>query len=205
MKRVAVIVEGHGDVQSAPALIARSASAFGFTLIPGDPIRAGEAPKLRRKGELERFLKLAASRSEVDEVFVVLDLDDGCAKEYYNEFVKRCSSISADIGKTVHFCFCVREFEAWFLSDLETIRLALPEYGIPEGIAIENAEAIRGAKQVLKRYCRGRGYKETRDQLVFTKKIDVKKLAGRSRSFRKLLKAVTGLDYGELALACKTS
>lgn len=202
MKRVALIVEGHGDVQSAPALVARAASTFGLTLIPADPIRAGEAPKLRRHGELERFLRLAASRPEIDEIFVVLDMDDGCAKEYHDDFVARTSSIAAVLAKPVHFCFCVREYEGWFLSDIETLRLALPEYGISAGVTIENAESIRGAKQLLNKHCRGRVYKETRDQVIFTRNLDIKRLARRSRSFRKLLKAVTGMDYGDLALAC---
>jgi hypothetical protein len=67
----------------------------------------------------------------------------------------------------------------------------------------ENASAIRDAKGALDRACKRKGYKQMRDQLLFTKKIDVKKLAQRDRSYRKLLKSILDKSYDEIHDLCQ--
>ena len=100
MRRVALIVEGKGDVKAFPSLVAKAAAAFEIQLFPsGPPIRASEAKKLKRPGELERYLWLAASRDEAEEILLIVDLDDGCAKDFAVEFNQRAANVSKVTGK----------------------------------------------------------------------------------------------------------
>src|SRR4051812_10804584 len=133
MKRFVAIVEGKGDVKSVPSLIAKAGAAFNVHLVPCEPpILAGGALKLKRPGELERFLQLAATRKDVEEIYVVLDLDDGCAKDFAEDFTRRALLVEPSIKVPIHACFCVREYEALFLSDIDNLRRMLPEYEIVE-------------------------------------------------------------------------
>lgn len=206
MKRVALIVEGQGDVESIPSLLAKTAVAFGSHIVISEPpIRAGEAKKLRRAGELERHLVLAATRANADEIFVIVDLDDGCPVEYSAEFNARADAISHRLGKPVHICFCVREYESWLLADLTTLSEAFPEYEIDVSLFTGNAETIRAAKEALRRACVAKGYKPIRDQLLFTKQMNVFCVGSKSRSFRKIIKMLTGLPYETIADTCINS
>jgi hypothetical protein len=206
MVRIAMIVEGKGDVNAARSLVCKSAAAFGKQVVVSDPpIRAGEAKKLQRSGELERFLELASLREGVSEVIVLLDLDDGCPAQFSAEFQLRAKSIADVHGKRIRICFCVKEFETWFLASIAHLREKLPEYGIAPGATFPNAAEIRGAKEALSAVCNLKKYRPMRDQVAFVNKLDVKKLAKIDRSFRKLLKEVTGLTYAQLkTVICET-
>jgi hypothetical protein len=205
MTKFAVIVEGVGDVNSISNLLGRTASAFGTIAYTSDPpIRAGHALRLRRPGELERYLSMAASRSDVDEILIFLDLDDACAADFHAEFTERAKQMAGLVNKAVHVCFCVREYECWFLATIDILRTALPEYGIRESAAFPNADQIRGAKEALRSACSMRGYKQSRDQAAFTKRLDVRQLALRDRSFRKLVKCLTGKTYDEIGEVART-
>lgn len=206
MRKIALILEGQGDVAAGPALISRSAASFGEHVFAADPpIRAGNALKLRRPGELERYLRLAASRDEVEQVIVLVDLDDGCAAEFAKEFSERALPIAQEVGKAIDICFCVREYEVWFLASLDALRAALPDYGIEIEAHFEAPETIRAAKGALNRVCRIKGYKQMRDQLLFTRKLNIRTLAARDRSFRKLLKSLLKKDYDEIRTLCNTT
>lgn len=181
------------------SLVAKAAASFGKQVYASEPpIRAGNAIKLKRVGELERHLRLAASREDIDHILVLVDLDDGCPAEFAKEFNDRATPISQETGKKIHICFCVREYEAWFLASIDVIREQHPEYGIPGDLAFPDAETIRAAKGALERACKNRGYKQMRDQHAFTKKLDIRKLSARSRSFRKFVKSVLDIDYDQL-------
>lgn len=198
MKRVALICEGRGDVAALPSLIARAAAAIGAAVTVCDPpIRAGEAKKLRRAGELERFVDLALRREGAEEVLVVLDLDDDCPATFHAEFLSRVRELAERHGKKVHICFCVREYEAWFLTRIDDLKAAFPEFGWKEEAKFPKPDEIRGAKEALSGAC-SRGYKQTRDQLAFSKKLEIKLLASQSRSFKKLLKSILNISYEEL-------
>ncbi len=197
-KRIKLLIEGKGEVEAATSLLCKTASSYGKEIIVvRPPIRAGEAKKLRRKGELERHIALTASH-DVDEIFVLLDLDDGCAAKIREEFLKRGEPTADRKGMSLKVCFCVREFEAWFLNSLDALSSELNEYGIDASTQLVDASRIRGAKEELNKRCRGKGYKPTRDQNVFVKSIDVKQLFCKDRSFRKFVKNVTDMPYDEL-------
>ena len=118
-------------------------------------------------------------------MIVLLDLDDGCAKETSREFNERAEVIRKETGKEIDICFCVREYESWFLSDLVNLSSKLPEYGIDVEEIIEVPESVRAAKETLRKRCKTKGYKQMRDQRTFTKKLDVRNLVAINRSFRK--------------------
>jgi hypothetical protein len=198
-RRLKLIVEGKGDVAAGASLVCKCAADYGFQVIIDEPpIRAGEAKKLRRVGELERYIELATGHA-VDEIFILLDLDDGCAVEFAKEFYRRGEPIAVQANKKLRVCFCVREFEGWFLADIDDLRAALPDYSIELSAEYRNAQDIRGAKEELRRACKGKKYKPMRDQNVFVKKLNISNLAKRSRSFKKFLKEATGLSYDKLA------
>ena len=204
MKKIALILEGKGDVSAAPSLIAKASKAFGGLAVASDPpIRGGEARKLRREGELERLLRMAASRDDATDVLVLVDLDDDCPVEFHAEFVERSKAVVDQYGKPIHICFCLKEYEAWFLADLDSLKVAFPDYGWGDA-TFNKPEQVRGAKEALGRSCQ-KGYKQMRDQLTFTKKIDVFRVALASRSFRKLVKSLTGLSYEEIAALSEKS
>jgi hypothetical protein len=206
MKKIALVVEGKGDVKSVPSLVAKTAAAFGAHVIPCDPpIRGGEALKLKRPGELERLTYLAATREDASEVLVVVDLEDGCAKEFAEDFNTRVRPISESTGKPIKICFLVREYETLFLDDIAGLREKMPELGIANDASIASPIGIRGAKEAFGANCGGRGYRQTRDQLAITKKLNVHRLGMVNRSFRKLIKCVANRDYAEIDEMCEAA
>lgn len=146
---------------------------------------------------------MACSHEDVDEVFILLDLDDGCAKDFQVEFRTRAERAAGPSGTKVRLCFCVREFEGWFLANIGDLRAGLPEHLIDDGVSYPNAEAIRGAKELLCRACSGRKYRPMRDQNAFVKKLNVLNFFATSRSFRKFVKEATELSYESIAEACE--
>ncbi len=196
IERLAIVVEGHGDVIAVPCLVSRAAAHFDRALACCDPpIRAGEAKRLRRPGELERYLIMAASRPEASRVLVLLDLDDGCPVEYFQNFYQRSLQARERCGKPIHFCFCKREFESWFLADFESMQMANPSINWTRTEGFDNYDAIRGAKEAFGGTMAGRVYKECRDQIHFTRALNFDVLISRDRAFRKLAKDVFGVAY----------
>lgn len=85
------------------------------------------------------------------------------------------------------------EFEAWFLTSLETVGMAV---GIPEGTAYEgnDVESEHSAKGwIEQRLPPGRKYSETRDQVRMTHYLDLALAESRSRSSRRLKHALEQL------------
>lgn len=192
MIRVAAIVEGYGDVQAVPSLIAKTSNLLGSPAVASDPIRAGEWKLLRRPGIIETYLELAASR-QWDLILVVLDLEDDCAVEEAALARERIEDWKDGRDLKVELVFMVREYETLFL----WCPTCLP---ISSNMALPvDPDAVRGAKERVKQVT-GRRYKETQDQLRYTQSIDIPVLYGTSRSFRRFCKALSGVDYDILDL-----
>ena len=192
MIRVAAIVEGYGDVQAVPALVAKTAKALGQPSIASDPIRAGEWKLLRRAGILEKYLDLAASR-EWDMILVVLDLEDDCARSESDSARTRIENWKSGRDLSVEIVFMVREYETLFLWSPSCL-------SIPENTNLPaDPDQIRGAKEKVKSLT-GRRYKETQDQLRYTQLLDLTKLYVSCRSYRRFCKALIGVDYDVLNL-----
>lgn len=197
MSHIALILEGLGDIEAYPALIGKVGQTLHQPYFAPQPIRAGGAERLRQPGQLERFVEMAATRSQAEAVLVAVDLDDGCCVEWHEEFVRRSEEIADRYAKPVRVCFAIREFECWFLEDLDHLRAVAPEYDWRSDFSCANPSAVRGAKEALQAAMKAR-YKASTDQAVLAKKLDAPRLYQRSRSFRKFVRGVTGLDYVDL-------
>ncbi|MEG3172925.1 hypothetical protein U1708_11955 [Sphingomonas sp. ZB1N12] len=190
MIRIAVVVEGYGDVQAMPVLIGKIGGKLGKTIVSSDPIRAGEWPILKKIGKLERCLDLAASR-EPDVILVALDLDDGCPVNEGVQFQGRVDAWLAGRMIPVASVFLTREYETMFLH----CPVSLGHFD-PAAIPAQ-PNNIRGAKERIRDLI-GRRYRETQDQKAFTAKLDMNILYRESRPFRRMCKAVSGMPYNEL-------
>jgi hypothetical protein len=134
-----------------------------------------------KPGKLEDTLRIYKERYDCAAVLVLVDMDEHCAREKAVEIVGRLHNI-----ETLPFSVAVvcpkPEFEAWFLACLEDI--------LPGQIFEGDPEEGRDAKGYLKQEF---GYKPTRHQLDYTRKINIQNAAERSRSFRRLIHAIEEL------------
>ena len=199
MKRLAVVVEGDGDFYTFPSLIANVGRACGMHIIAPDPIRAGNNIKLNNPGQIEKFADLAASRPDIDLVLIIVDLDDGCPVTWHRNFTDRCIAAKQKYNKQIEVCFIVREFEAWLLHNLDRLKIDHPEIAWNQDFTIVDPTRNRGAKEILAKAMKRR-YRETTDQLVFTRSLNTPFTFSRDRSFRRFVKIVTGLEYSALGL-----
>lgn len=156
---VACIVEGHGERQAVRLLVRRIAESFSAPVYVDVPpaIRITRT-KLVRLGELERAVKLA--RSHVVEsqvagggVLVLIDADNDCAAQLGPQLLARARSVAG--ATPVEVVLAVKEFEAWFLAALTSLR---GQRGIrSDAEALSNPESVRGPRKLCAgRWCRDR-------------------------------------------------
>jgi hypothetical protein len=185
-RKPVILVEGDGDMKAVPFLIRKLAEASGFyDLIPcPNPIKCGEIPKLRKEGQLERFVQYACIRSESDSVILVVDCDDDCPVTTSGEFAARANLIAQRFRKKVGIAFIQKEFETLFLYSLRELSVSYPEHGwlLKESDASTDWATVRGAKSELNRRMKNYTYKETRDQVKFVSAIDIENVASTCRS-----------------------
>ena len=185
------IVEGHGDVTALPVLLRRFvAEAGAWTIGIGRPIRHSRYHLTKQAG-VERAVRLALNVEGTSAVLILFDGDGDCP---------------ATLGPTVHAwataaagdtpCEVVlahREYEAWFLAAIESLR---GHRDVKADAEIHlNPEEPRGAKEKLEARME-RGYVETSDQAALSAQFSLAAAYSRSRSFRKLASS-----FGALARA----
>jgi hypothetical protein len=184
------IVEGHGDVEAVPVLIRRlSVEAGAAGIHVGKPIRRHRS-ELTRQAPFERTIELARRQDGCRAILIVLDSDDDCPRELAP--VLQAWAAGPAAGLPCRVAIAHREFEAWFLAAIESlrgrrrIRQDAEYFGDPE--------AIRGAKGEIERLMvAGNSYHETADQPALAAVFDLASAHRLSRSFRHLVKA-----FGEL-------
>ena len=189
-RRVCCIVEGHGEVQSVPALIHRICLERGSAapVVPR-PIR-WDRHKLVKPGETERAVRLAVlSAQATGGVLLLADADDDCVAQLGPQLLERARQ--AANGIPVAVSLACREYESWFLASAESFQNFR---GLPADLAPpSDAEQIRGAKEWLRKSAgAGNSYRPGVDQLLFTRKLDPT-LARRSQSFRRFERELVGL------------
>lgn len=193
-KRPVLIVEGDGDVAAVPRLIRETLHLHGIYNVGAAPRpkKNVELQKLRRAGELERFVEYAL-RDDGDSVLVVLDCEDFDPIQIGSEFVDRVSKLSAD--KKVGVILLKSEFETLFLYCLLEIARHFPEYGWRSNQLVIDGdpEAIRNAKGRISSAMRERAYKPTRDQDKFITALVFDRLRRDSPSFRRFEAALLWL------------
>ena len=147
-----------------------------------------------RPGELERAVKLAASRVVESRitgggVLVLIDADDDCAAQLGPDLLARARSVAGAIP--VEVVLAVMEFEAWFLAALPSLKGQRRVRTDAE--APPSPESVRGAKEALRRQMTpGSAYSPPTDQpaLAALMDLDVARVAP---SFDKLWRAVAGI------------
>jgi hypothetical protein len=185
-RKPVLLVEGDGDTHAVPFLIRKVAQSSGLhDLVPcSNPIKCGEIPKLRKQGQLERFVQYACQRNDGDSVVLVVDCDDDCPVLTSVEFTARVREIAERYSKKVGIAFIHKEFETVFLFSLLELSLKYPEHGwrLNNDDNTRDWSTVRGAKGELNRRMKNYAYKETRDQVKFVSAIDVDNLTSTCRS-----------------------
>lgn len=190
---IRAIVEGQGEVAALPVLLRRlrdAAQAWGLEV--GQPHRRRRS-ELVKKEMLQRAVQVALMQRDCSGVLILLDADDDCPKELAQQLESWAHEVAGE--KTCVVVMANREYEAWFLASIETLR---GKAGIlPGAAALENPEGPRDAKGKLEEWmAQGFSYSPTLDQAPLTAQLDLALTYGRSRSFRKLVSA-----FGVLAAA----
>jgi hypothetical protein len=152
------------------------------------PMKASDISRLRRAGQLEKFISYGCLREDGDAVLLLLDCDDECPVDMAREFAARIAAIKPKVEKPVAIGFIKKEFECLFLASVEVLSTAYPEYGwdFSHFDQDRDMDEIRGAKAMLNQLMKGHTYKETRDQARFAATVDLARLRRCSRSFRHL-------------------
>lgn len=170
--RIAVIVEGDGEVAAVPVLLRRYANLLGYPGMLTTPVVIRQpASKLIRQGELERVVELAARKlGGSGGIFLLLDSDDECPAKHGPALLTRVRGARRDIPSSVVLAH--REFEAWFLGAAASLagKRSLPEDLTPHP-APEN---IRACKEWLSsKMPRGNAYNEVEDQPALAEIFDL--------------------------------
>ena len=186
--RIGCVVEGHGEVESVPALIRKIARRFdpALTIDIPHPVRVTKS-KLLKSGELERAAGLAALNAGAGGgVFVILDSDEDCPAQLGPKLLARVRSVRPDLPSAV--VLAKREFESWLLASAESLR---GRRGLPEDLTSpDHPEDISGAKEWLNSKIKGGAYASTVDQASLTSSMDLA-LARRAASFDKCYREIT--------------
>ena len=191
--RIMPIVEGHGEVEAVPLLIRRIASTVDPSLVPDilHPIRV-PANRLKKQGELERTVELAARKlGGIGGIFILVDCDweGGCPLWDAPGLLERAQVARPDVP--ISLVLAYREYEAWFIAAIESIRSRLQLVGAVDPVI--DPEEIRGAKEWLtSRMPPNLSYVETIHQPALTALFDMV-AARRSNSFDKCYREIVSM------------
>jgi len=193
VSKIQPIVEGHGEVEAVPVLLRRlrdEAQAFGLDV--GRPIRRNRSD-LVREDPLRTAVRLALLQPDCTAVLIMFDADDDCPRE----LAPVIQAWAADEAGSVPVAVVMpnREYEAWFLASVESIR---GRCGIrPDAPAYGGPETPRDAKGELEESMQaGRTYSPTADQASLTAILELSTAYRQSRSFRRMTRAFGLLASG---------
>lgn len=190
MKRIILIVEGHGEVVAAPLLARRVLEElYGIYDWTFETQRRNDIAHLRARG-WESFKRyLAAAFNESAPILWMLDCDDGCALELVRELHQESQAVS--IRQPLAFCLWVREYETMFFFDPENVgrKLGVEHLNIPNP-----PESRRSAKEFLgEQMPYDKAYSPRLEQPAITAIIDLHKVQEGYRSFKHFEKALLWL------------
>jgi hypothetical protein len=184
------IVEGHGEVEAVPVMIRRLAGLMGVSWVEvGKPIRRPRSDFFDQH-RLARAVELACMKPGCSAIIAICDADDDCPKDAAPRIHKWLASSAA--GKACSLVLPKREFEAWFLASLPTLK---GKRGIRDITPLgRHPESIRNAKGELeRRMVKGRGYNERHDQPALVAATDWSLVYSGTRSGRKLIEEMRRL------------
>lgn len=178
------VVEGQGEEAAFPILLQRLIHEFDCYAEIGSPVRSKRTQMVREE-EFKRAVRLASYKPKACAIFVLLDADDDCAVTHVPGMSRWAQEAVPQMPSAI--VMARREYEAWFLAALESLR---GKRGIRQDAAYEaNPEQVRGAKGVVSRMMpQNAPYSETADQPALSAHFDLKAAYARASSFRKLVK-----------------
>ena len=196
-----IVVEGHGEIKAIPALVRRIAAIEQPNcFVHTREVFRVSRDKLVKPGELERTIEFVARRlSGSRAILVTVDTDGDLPCILGPALLARATKQRTDLP--IGVALAHQEFETWFLAGAESLRglCDLPA----DLVGPTEPEAVRGAKEWLsKKMTAGRPYRETTDQELLAKKLDIV-AARKARSFDKFYREVVRLC--DLALHQGTS
>ena len=194
MLTIVPVVEGDGDADALPELLARilreKYDRYDVAVLRGRTkvVKLNGRQNLEKK--LDKFLGHAQNKPKCGAILVLVDADEDCPVILARDLTQRCNKIG--VRCPVQIVCAYREYEAWFLASLNTIK---GRHGIPEtAVPSSDAEAVLNPKQWLTdQMPSGQAYKETTHQASFSKLIDLDLAFRNSRSFRRLCHALEQL------------
>ena len=192
MPSIVPVVEGPGDLEATPILLRKIlyGQCNRFDIGVARPKKANGKGNLKR--DLEKFLRYAALNPDCAGILVLIDSDDDCPVELTQIYCERARQ--AGLSVPIVVVCAVKEYEAWFIASLDTIKddsLGGGSIISAEASYSGDVESISGVKAWLgDQMPSGRAYRETTDQASLTDRIDISLAASNSRSFVRLCHAV---------------
>ncbi len=191
------IVEGDGEVLALPVLLRRLiAVANAYSIGVSRPIRRSRTDLAREDG-IREAVRLARLDPACVAILIVLDGDDDCPKDLSPRV-----QVWGQAAATPLPCYVVmpnREFEAWFLATIESLR---GRRGIRhDATSHPDPESPRGASEELeRRMAPNTSYSKTADQAALTAVFDMAEAHRRCRSFRRMVRTF-GLLAADLGIS----
>lgn len=196
------VVEGPGEIEAVPNLLARTISKLGHVdFYPDRPMNAHGIGNLTTAGGIERFVRAAFAQPKCAGVMVLVDSDGQCPVTLACALVARIRAMG--LQRPVAVVVANVMFETWFVAGADA--LAGRRMGVRSGIAAgvtspDEPELIGSPKLWLsERMLNGRTYKESIDQVALTRLLNLDEVKAKSRSFQRLESAVATLISDAIA------
>jgi hypothetical protein len=186
------IVEGHGEVGAVPILLRRLRDlAEAYPLDVNAPVRRHRADFFDEAG-VRKAVRVALKQDDCQAVLLLFDGDreGDCPLEQAPDILAWAQEAA---GKPCAVVMAYREYEAWFLASVESLRGHRRIRR--DAVSHPKPEMPRGAKgQLEARMEAGCSYQPTADQPALTAVFDMQAAYRKCRSFRHLVRA-----FGQVA------
>ena len=179
------IVEGQGDVAATPVLLRRLGEiAETWNVQIARPHRR-RRNQLARKADLQNAVRVALLTPDCAGILILFDADDDCPRERGPELDVWAREAAGPVPCAV--VMANREYEAWFLASIESLRGTA---GIrSDAVVHPEPEAPRNAKGELKKRMTDGRYLPVVHQASLSASFDMAAAYRHCRSFRRLVGA----------------
>jgi len=118
MRKVRILVEGHGERDSVPNLATRLGKELDLrNLVWLSPAR--RIPGISRQQNLSRALRVQARQPETGAVLILQDSEDECPKQKAPSLTRKISGL--DLPFPVASVLAYREYESLFLASAQSL------------------------------------------------------------------------------------
>lgn len=182
---LALIVEGHGEVEALPVLLRKIFVEINPSKVPvmsrNTTLRVPKGSILK-EGGVEKAIRTAIIRSpSIAAVLVLIDSDGGCPAQLGPQLLARLQACCNHLHTSAVIAH--REYETWFIHAISSFST---HKDFVNGIAFpSDPESIQDAKKWIARQKNDGTYSEVLDQPRYSSIIDLN-LARNSDSFDKL-------------------